>query len=411
MKWYIAVLLTGVSLVFGIFLIRLVEPMAYSYYAKITIDKDKVAADETDFPVLVSGTYDGTDSEPNIKSSANSGNVENTASGGASGSVTVPADLVFSPNTDGSSPYDFEIESYDASTGAIVAWVEIPSLSSSSDTEFYMVYGDSGVNTSQEDVNGTWGSNNFVGVWHLGEGNVAGTGNSDAYHDSTSNDNHGDDQVSDTGESGKIGKGVTFDGADDYIEVPAHASIDNIWSGGGTVSFWGYHTYANLTRFIAKDDSNGSNGNEWSIQTNTVELVLEAHAATMRGYWKPNVALPTGQWVLVHVVYNADDNSNDPTIYYNAADKGLLGADNNPTGDINDDSDENLFFGADVSGHNLTGSLDEIRFRNEEADSNWITTEYNNQNSPSTFYSMGNETSAGGAAAGFMTLQTKYWGM
>ena len=128
--------------------------MAYSKYASITIDNTKVSgsSDLTNFPVLISGTYDGTGGEPDIRTSANGGDVENTASGGASGSYTIPADLVFSPNTDGSSPYDFEIEKYDASTGEIIAWVEIPTLDYDDDTVLYMVYGDSGVTTSQEDV-------------------------------------------------------------------------------------------------------------------------------------------------------------------------------------------------------------------------------------------------------------------
>jgi predicted GH43/DUF377 family glycosyl hydrolase len=116
--------------------------MSYGYYAPITIHAEKVAADQTNYPVLIYGTYDGTNGEPDIRTAVNGGHVEHTAFGGASGSVTIPADLVFSPNSDGSNPYDFEIKEYNPVTGWILAWVKIPSPSGSEDTVFYMVYGD-----------------------------------------------------------------------------------------------------------------------------------------------------------------------------------------------------------------------------------------------------------------------------
>lgn len=42
--------------------------MAYGFKATITIDDTKVSGtgDLTDFPVLISGTYDGTGSEPDL---------------------------------------------------------------------------------------------------------------------------------------------------------------------------------------------------------------------------------------------------------------------------------------------------------------------------------------------------------
>ncbi len=78
--------------------------MSYQYYREITIDHTKVPGDLIDFPF----PFNTTDAD--LKTVANGGKMENAASGGASGSVTVPADLVFSPNQDGSDPYDFEVE-------------------------------------------------------------------------------------------------------------------------------------------------------------------------------------------------------------------------------------------------------------------------------------------------------------
>jgi len=43
----------------------------------------------------------------------------------------------------------------------------------------------------------------------------------------------------------------------------------------------------------------------------------------------------------------------------------------------------------DVTGSNVSGVLDEIRLSNVARSADWILAEYNNQSSPSTFYSIG----------------------
>ena len=39
------------------------------------------------------------------------------------------------------------------------------------------------------------------------------------------------------------------------------------------------------------------------------------------------------------------------------------------------------------------GTIDEVRVSNASRSAGWILTEYNNQNSPSTFYSVGTQES------------------
>jgi hypothetical protein len=73
------------------------------------------------------------------------------------------------------------------------------------------------------------------GVWHLNE-EAAGTGAKSVYRDSTSNANHGDDQVSATEQEGRLAAGQAFDGVDDYVDCGANASL-NI-TGQITISAW-----------------------------------------------------------------------------------------------------------------------------------------------------------------------------
>src|SRR4029077_10286953 len=51
---------------------------------------------------------------------------------------------------------------------------------------------------------------------------------------------------------------------------------------------------------------------------------------------------------------------------------------------------EDIYFGYYPGGGDyLNGSIDEMRLSNVARSADWIATEYNNQNSPSTFYTLG----------------------
>ena len=56
-------------------------------------------------------------------------------------------DIVFTDN-DGIK-LDHEIESYDSATGHLVAWVNLPLLSTSTDTVIYLYYGNDAVDNQQ----------------------------------------------------------------------------------------------------------------------------------------------------------------------------------------------------------------------------------------------------------------------
>jgi hypothetical protein len=90
----------------------------WQYSKKITILASEVAADLTNFPVLIKTT------DADWADTLNSGNVAQ-ADGG---------DILFIAG-DGTTKLDHEIERYDETTGELVAWVEVRSLSGSQDTD------------------------------------------------------------------------------------------------------------------------------------------------------------------------------------------------------------------------------------------------------------------------------------
>ena len=351
----------------------------YGYYASITVDHSLVPANQTDFPVLVKGTYDGAGGEPDIRTVANGGHVENTASGGVSGSLSVPADLVFSPNADGSEPYDFEIQYYDPASGEIVAWVEIPTLSSSVDTTFYIVYGDADVALSQEDVNGTWNAN-YMAVWHLVE---EADGTADEYKDSSGNGNHayGAPAAVPSRIAGQIGYAQYFDGTGESIIIPHSATMDDGTNGPFGVEMWCYpESIANYGGLLRKDGPNGAY-RYYLVDYNAAGQVLfGAIYSGVGNRW----SLPHAFDAWYHVTYRQTGGFIYIRVNGVAEGSGTY---------VPADSTLDAYVGTYTGGFNYKGVLDELRISNINRGYQYEQTCHNNASSPATFYAMGSEQS------------------
>jgi hypothetical protein len=174
---------------------------------KITIHSSQVAADLTDFPVMIK-TID-TDLKDKAQSDGD--------------------DIVFI-GADNETKYDHEIEKYDSSTGELIAWVKIPSLSSSEDTVFYMYYNNSDA-SNQENEEGTW-SNGYVSVYHMIE-------SSGSIGNSASSSNDGTRVNTPTRDTGYIGYGQNFTGggSDDYFNLGDLGISDGV-NQNITMSMW-----------------------------------------------------------------------------------------------------------------------------------------------------------------------------
>ena len=109
---------------------------AWLYRVKITVDHTKVAGNLTNFPFLV-----------NIPSNG----------GLASYARSDGYDLLFT-SSDEVTKLSHEIEKYVSATGELIAWVKIPSLSSTIDTVIYLYYGNPAA-ADQSNPSGVWDSN------------------------------------------------------------------------------------------------------------------------------------------------------------------------------------------------------------------------------------------------------------
>ncbi len=344
--------------------------MGYSFYRTITIDHTKVPnTDQTDFPVLVSGTY------TYLKTVGNGGKVTD-----ANG-----YDIVFATDNAGTSLLNFEIETYSATTGVVNFWVKIPSVSHTVDTVFYMVYTNAAVTTFQGNVNGTWNTG-FLGVWHFGNGSSLSVA------DSTSNGYTLTINGSITAGAAQVDGGAVFDGATGWARNTSFA-----WTitPGQTVSCWiNISSYAGnpiIVRFISSSNAYiliNSSGHLQSCESSICTACVS------------NDTLSTGAWQHIAFVYT---DVAARKMYLNGAECTYSAVGSFGAIGTNSDLAVGGNFGASLL---LPGTMDELKISNAVRSGDWITSEYNNQFSPSTFYTVGSETPVPGTGGAFGKLSS-----
>jgi hypothetical protein len=346
----------------GIATVTLKTP--YNFSRVITIDHTKIPnTDQSNFPVLISGAYSY------LATVANGGKVQ-SANG---------FDIIFTSDAAGANKLDHEIDSYNGNTGAATFWVRIPALSHSTDTTIYMWYGNVGITSSQENRTGVW-DGNYQMVLHLGEAGAP-------YRDSTSHGFSSTGGVVPTQAAGKIGSGQSFTGGQyiAYSQSQSPNPTSNI-----TLEIWIKTTETALKGIFGKWGNDGTGDADQSYQiaytngfprgalnsTDSTDVVFTAATPINDGQWH-HVALtaPTTGNILIYVdgVQSGSLNNSHPLLA-TTGDRLTIGA-------------VNLAEGSFL----MTGVLDETRISNSIRSADWIAAEYNNQNSPSTFYTVGSE--------------------
>ena len=341
----------------------------YSFRKLITLQASQVTATQTNFPVLIDIPSD-TD-------------LEHTSNGGDVQSI-FGTDIVFTA-ADGFTLLDYEIEKYDPVTGELVAWVEIPNLSSSVNTIAYMYYGNASAN-NQQDTAGTWdegGSNNFAGVWHLSQNPSAGAPQflnsfSDAY-DGTANSLSTGNQV-----NGQIDGSLSFDDSNErHVNVPHSAGLQ--FGTDMTISAWvrTSDTESDTGLIVAKWQG-GGNSNYWLGKFDATNLafyvdgsqnVTAGMALINDGFWHHvvGVADVTNSLLRIYV----DGTQANTAAYSGTSETGTspLHIGNSP----------------DSATQEWEDGIDEVRVSDTARDADWIATEHNNQSSPATFHVIGSE--------------------
>jgi hypothetical protein len=350
-------------------------PSTASCKRSLTIDHTKVPSTQSNFTVLVSLA------DPALKTVANGGHVVN-----ANG-----YDIGFYADSGGTTKLKWEIEKYDGTTGNLIAWVKIPSVSSSSNTVFYLMYGDSSINTNQSDPPNTWDSN-FKGVWHMAD-SAANT----TIRESTITGANGTNNAitSSKTATGQIGKALSYNGSTDG----SFAAINLSATTTVTLSFWmKWATNANDDHLAFEYTPN--------YNTNAGGFMADWNSSSYGGgkfetgmgkgdgtYWTDLFTRPSaGTWHLVHLVFNRSGSINKA--YVDGSFQSLTTGTRTASGVGNFSNSSLYFMSRAASALYAAGTLDEVRLSTTERYGGWVGTEYNNQSSPGTFITMGSENCA-----------------
>ena len=321
------------------------------YRKQIMIDHTKVSGDLVNFPVLIHIT----DSDLPTKAQSN-GN-----------------DILFMDGSGTAVQLHHEIEYYSSSSGELIAWVNIPSLSSTTDRIFYLYYGNKNA-ANQQNPEQTWDSN-YVGVWHFGE--QAGS----TVADSTENAITGTASSGAVVTTGFIGNARNFDGSTGSVDLGTSSLFGGMTA--YSVEAWVNPSFiSGETRIFDRGQS--GNPNRVLFFQDTGKLRFQTNN---NDNLEKSGVLSVGAWYDVAGTFIG--SGGQIALYANGVKiASTTSTQAGPTG-----GNIQTYIGATAlsSGRKWHGTIDEVRFSKIARSAGWISTEYQNQNDPADFLFIGPE--------------------
>ena len=341
------------------------------YYRSLTLSHTQAGSTDTaDYPCFWAGNA-------SLATIANGGRV--TSSSGY--------DIVFctNPASPLTSKLPFERVAWSATTGLGEFWIQIPTLSHSTNTVVYVYYGDATITTDQQNAHGTW-DGNFIAVYHFG------TSGSLVLTDSTSNANNGTNHGATAG-AGQIGGAANFVSASsEYVDCGSGPAIGNPVTAECWFKYTGLDNGSHFSVALGSQPSAGNAGyrlqTSGSSRTSTVfgdGLYLSSSAESYQFINGVNFSNP-------HYAAAIFQTASDVATYIDAAT--FAG---NRAGTTGCSSSTNLYVGSMQNANPyFDGWVDEVRISNIARSADYLLATYNNTVTSSTFVSVGSETPISG---------------
>jgi hypothetical protein len=331
----------------------------YQYSLPITIKADKVNGTEdlVDFPLLVSVVLDET-------------HVANTSG----------FDIIFT-DINGSA-LSHEVESYNNANGELRAWVRIPSLSTSVDTEIKVLYGNTEIGSDQSNPTDVW-SARYSGVWHF----------ENSFSDATI---HGIDGTNEgtTNIAGQIGQARNYV-TGQYITLPDNNTVGfnvdqfvfSAWIQIPDLTNQHPYMWIGNTGPVVENAFYATAVNSTEIPRLFVRDLVDLYS------FNANNPISINDWHYIVNIVDFAAATDNLSIYVDGV------FDGSTTIALSPDYSsgvpyERMRFGTDplASTFFFEGLGDEFRALRSGLSAGWIKTEYDNQLDPTTFLSIGTET-------------------
>jgi len=338
------------------------DPNNFTYYKEMTIENEYVATSTDNGYVILATTTDA-----DLKTVTNGGKVSNDNG----------SDIVFYDD-DQSTFLDFEIEKYTSTTGELVAWVNVPDISSTTNKTLYMYYGDS-TTTVFECPKQVWSGTDIdpMGVWNLSH-----TPTVDSYaYDSTANNIDGTlvnldlaDQI-----AGQVDGSFNLDSGEYYTTDKA---FDIQSATGVTISLWFNRSRVVNYEWLFCEQGTANNNNEVEVYLATGGIYAKAWEGTgAHGLVVANTT--TGEFI--HLVFTFDASA--IKLYINGFEV-ASGAGSTPAATAG-----TWYYGTRPGVDYLfDGIIDNFRIYNKVLSQADITTIYNMEKDNASFLTWGSET-------------------
>ncbi len=330
----------------------------WKYRKKITINHNKVTRNLFNFPVLVSTI----DTDLHDKAQIDGG------------------DILFMDDKGEANQLFHEIEYYDSISSELVAWVNIPALSSTEDVVFYMYYGN--IDCGNQEIPEMVWDLDYIHVWHLGDNLLDSAGSDDGT-------NHGTDIV-----SGKIGRARDFEHDDqDFIYLG-----DMVQPGDGSLTTITWECWVKPEsqdiKLMTKYDTSGADYASYHMdfrENGKLDIwVASAWGVTTHGITDNSYAV-IGEWIYLTATFNLG-GVNDLNAFINGWEVAFTQSTSSAKVmkdiPISDDIGRGRY---ETWTDYADGIFDEIRWSKVVRSDDWIITSYNSMNDPSSFLSFGDE--------------------
>ena len=337
------------------------QPAGYEHRKLITLNSSQISgsSDHINFPVMIKLT------EADLKSTSNGGGVVSPSG----------YDILFT-QSDSSTLLTHELQNYTPTTGDLLCWVSLPTLTPTMDSSIFLYFGKSGVYTDPSDTL-TWNSN-YLGVWHLDDLTDAAGAYTLTDHNTAANS------------SGYLGAAREFDGdGDDLEELKAGTYLNGL--GAFTISLWakadalgtdkgliyGNDPDALDRRMMIRQDAAGEKGGGTNVfrtssllGTNNKQRHESSNGSATLSWQYLTMAQTDGIATNFYIDGSLDTPSwgTSRSGTTNKSTKLLIGKGSK-----------------DGATSSWDGLIDEVRISSVELSADWISTEYNNMTAPASF--------------------------
>jgi len=295
-----------------------------------------------------------------------------------------------------SSELNYQVESYNQTTGTLLVWVKIPTLTHATNNTITFLYGSKTLPATHTTAfyESTWASD-YKAVFHFNESSYTGS-----VIDGTAGGNTGTTGGMTSADlvTGKIGTAYSFNGSSKKITFGALTL-----TGTFTISAWVKLAATGIDQKVMTNQAaagGSSGGYKLGVYLNNYPE-SESGIAVDRGSTPLPTAFGTGIWHYIQGVYTGSTLST----YVDGAQYEVLNTTNSPS------STNPFYIGVGEGGNQLyfNGIIDEPRVSNVAKTGDWIKAEYVDQNNPTTFTTVGSTITSLTNAAAFPGALTYTW--